>query len=497
MNPRITALLLLIVLALGAFIYFYEVRGKETREQVKKEEQKFFAGVTKEGISQIRLTTNDGVDVTLDRVDGRWQIVSPHTAPADEITVESMLSALVSAAKESALQDVQGLEIYGLDASAKIIRFTAHGVEHFVRIGHETKLGGTKYVMVDSAHDVTTLPTYVLATFDHSFDELRDKRVLYFDQAAVDQIRVRRSSERDGILLEKQDGAWQIRSPIQAVADADTVETLLSDLYFVRAQEFVDAPTSEQRRALAEPALQVELRTRNEVGEEKNFAIAFSASSDEEMRLISSDTNAFYRVASDVFDSIPQEIAAYRNKRLGHFDPEAVKAFSITFYAANREPVVIRGALAAGKAEQLIRAEDEADTEGDTNKFRDWLTTPDAMDPSRVEDLLLELSHLRASSIVVDRAEQESLIAFGLNPAQIEVEVFGSDQPDAKASLAHFFFGEADAEQGIAVKLSTSSMVYRVPYGLARVLPLSLEVLRSEFTVGAEEGELEFSEPEE
>lgn len=497
MNPRITALLLIIVLALGAFIYFYEIRGQEVREQAQKEEQKFFANVTKDQISQIQLTTNDGMEVTLDHVDGRWQIVSPHAAPADEITVESMLSALVSATKENVLQDTQPLEIYGLDASAKEIRFTAIGVGHFVRIGRETKLGGAKYVMVDSARDVTTLPTYVLATFDRSFDELRDKRVLYFDQAAVDRIRVRRADSKDEILLEKQNGTWQIRSPLQEVADADTVETLLSDLYFVRAQEFVDVPTAEQKRAMATPLLQVDLRTRNEVGEEKTFVIAFATPSNEKLSLVSRDTDVFYRVASDALASIPQEVEAYRNKQLGAFDSEAAKAFAITFRAKNADPVVIRGTLSVGKVTKSVHTEEEMDIEGDSEKFRDWLTTPETMDPARIEDLLLALSHLRATSIAAEHAEKETLTALGLNPAKVEVEVFGGDPSDAKTLLAHFFFGEADAEKGIAVQLSTSNTVYRVPYGLAHALPLSLEVLQRDFTVGAEEGEAELIEPEE
>lgn len=494
MNPRITALLLLIVIALGAFIYFYEVRGKEAREQAQKEAQKFFSGVKKEDITKIALTTNDGVEVTLERVEGRWQIVAPHSAPADEITVESMLSALASAAKEDILQDVQAFEVYGLDASAKEIRFTAHGVEYGLRIGREIKRGGAKYVMVDSARDVTTLPTYVLSTFDHSFDELRDKRVLYFDQAAVDQIRLRWSAG-GGVLLEKQQGSWQIREPLQEMADTDTLETLLSDLYFVRAQSFVDAPSAAQTQALTAPVLQIELRTRNEAGEQNSFVLAFAASTEADARLVRRGDGVFYRVSNDVFDAIPQEVAAYRNKRLGDFDPEAVRALTITFREAGAEPVVIQGTLAA--ATQAARSAAGSESESDTEEFREWLTTPEAMDPQRVEDLVLELSHLRASSLAEDVRGEAALRASGLSPARVEIEIFGGDTPEARESLGHFLFGAADAEQGVVTLLPGVETVYRIPYALARVIPFSLQALQQEFTVGAEEGEADFAEPEE
>ena len=45
MNPRTTGILFLVALLLGAFIYFYEIRGGERRQEAEAEAKRLFAGL--------------------------------------------------------------------------------------------------------------------------------------------------------------------------------------------------------------------------------------------------------------------------------------------------------------------------------------------------------------------------------------------------------------------------------------------------------------------
>ena len=48
MNPRNTGILLLVAAALGAFIYFYEIQGADSRREAEEREKRLFAGVEPE-----------------------------------------------------------------------------------------------------------------------------------------------------------------------------------------------------------------------------------------------------------------------------------------------------------------------------------------------------------------------------------------------------------------------------------------------------------------
>ena len=87
MKPRTTGILLAIVLVLGGFVYFYELRGGDARREAEDQLRRLFTEVDADAIEWISLTTSDGVDARVERRDGDWMVVSPVVFPADRFAV--------------------------------------------------------------------------------------------------------------------------------------------------------------------------------------------------------------------------------------------------------------------------------------------------------------------------------------------------------------------------------------------------------------------------
>src|SRR5215813_5276836 len=188
MNPRTTGLLLLAVLGVGAFVYFYEIRGESGRLDAAEREKRLFHGIEPAGVQWIALKTTDGVDARFEQKDGKWQLVAPFAFPADA-GVARLADALATATSEKTLEHPQPDAEYGLDdAAAKVVRFGADGAEHSLRIGKTTPIGSNVYARTDDSAAVHTIASYRATAFARSLTDLRDKQVLSFDPSSIGEV---------------------------------------------------------------------------------------------------------------------------------------------------------------------------------------------------------------------------------------------------------------------------------------------------------------------
>ncbi len=96
MKFRNTLMLLVLTVAVGAYVYFYEIKGGEKREKEKEAAGKLL-DVKKDSVSAITLKP-DGVE--LKKTGGKWELMAPVQYQADEGTVNSLLYSLESAKRD-------------------------------------------------------------------------------------------------------------------------------------------------------------------------------------------------------------------------------------------------------------------------------------------------------------------------------------------------------------------------------------------------------------
>ena len=192
MNPRTTGILFFVALLLGGFIYFYEIRGGERREQAAADAKRLFVELAAADVVWLEVRTDDGKDARLERVEGSWQMVEPLEFPADPLAADGIADALAGLTSEGVIEDPHGPEVYGLSESGRSIRFGVKGGETLeVRVGDPTPLGSSTYLSVAGRDEIYTVESFSIRPFERSLDGLREGRPLRFDRDAVDRIAVR------------------------------------------------------------------------------------------------------------------------------------------------------------------------------------------------------------------------------------------------------------------------------------------------------------------
>jgi hypothetical protein len=498
MNLRTTALLLLAVLGLGAFLYFYEIGGETARLDAQERAKRLFQGVEPGDISWIALRTSDGADARFEQRDGKWQIAAPIAFPADA-GVGRLAEALATATSEKSIEHPQPDAEYGLDdAAAKIVRFGAGGAEHVLRIGKPTPIGSNVYARADDSPTVHMIASYRATAFARSLGDLRDKQILSFDPSAIAAVDAHWPG--GGVALERAsapaeaarpageakpgeapapaESEWRMTAPLAVRGDADAVDNLLSTLSFLRADAFVDAPTPAQRKQLEPPDFEVRLTNRDPKQPPITLAIGRA---DGERRLVRGAGDVLYQVAAARISDFPRAPVAYRERHLARFPATDAQQLDFFFHVRGGDPVA-------------IHAERGADS--------GWTSSPESFGAGKVAGVVSELSRLRAADVVAESMDEKGLEKLGLSPPNTIITVLGAAPqnpakapeaakdtakeggeeplPPAAPRLAELHFGNV-TPQGVVAQAVGDPIVYRIDLETAERLPVDHDAFETRF----------------
>jgi len=174
---------------------------------------------------------------------GKWSITAPIAAPANHGSVTRLLGALSDLRADSIIEDhATDLTRYGLADPSVTVDVTAKGSQpQKLLVGDSTPTSNGVYAMVAGDTHVYTIPTFVNETFNEPVDKLRDSRLLPFNVGVVTGIELDRGGQ--AIVIDRQQGKWQIEKPSAYRASGSAVDSLLHDL--VNAK-FDSSATPEQ-----------------------------------------------------------------------------------------------------------------------------------------------------------------------------------------------------------------------------------------------------------
>ncbi len=467
MSPRTTLLLAVAVAALGAFVWFWEVEGAADRAAAEQTAKEVFPDLTPEALTALVVRSDEGDEVRLER-DGGWRLRAPVDAPADPMTADALAAAVADLATESTFDDPEPRESYGLTGEPRV---RAEAGERHVALwlGDATPTGTNTYVAAEGDERVFTVATYRTNALRKSLGDLRDARILSFDREAVTDVEV--TWKGGGVAVAKGEEAWRVRKPLDAAADEGTISGLLSDLSYLRAEDYVDEPAAEQRTALGSPAYQVTLRgAEDAVLAELRIAFAGGDEGEGTRRLVQGREGFLYEIAEGRLDDLPRTVTAFRFKELSSFPVNDAARFELAFQGEGEE--------------LLVQAEQTA--EGS------WTSTPEPLAPGKASRLLSELSSLEAADIAAESMGPDELAGIGLAPPRVTVRVLPEEGDTA---LAKLHLGRLEPGRGIAAQRPDDPIVYWLPEALAEHLPVSLEAWRNRFL--AEEAETDEAPEEE
>jgi hypothetical protein len=459
-NPRNTLLLALVVAALGAFVWFYEIEGAEQRSEEENASKRIFPGLAADAIEWIELRTDEGANARLERVEAGWKLVAPLAFPADRFAADGVASTLAELSAEATFDTPEPLANYGL-AGEPGLRFGGGEKSFGLRLGNSTPVGGNVYAADADAKKVFAVASWRSNALKKTVKQLRDARVLDFDRAKVNGLVIQSADGR--VVLAKRDGGWHIAEPVDAKADADAVDGLLSDLQYLRADEFVDVPPLDAELGLAEPWLRIELALE---GEAAPLALAVGAER-AERRVVRGAREPVFEIATSRLESLPRKLSAYRFKELARFATDAAASFELHFQPKEGVPLTITG------------------TSGQDDG---WTTAPEAMQPGKASRLVSELSELRAEDVMADALGDAERAALGLAPARATLRVLARPNEGHAGGpvLAEVWLGDLDAERGIPAMRGGDPTVYWLRAGATEQIPVSLAAWRESFAAKEE-----------
>jgi Domain of unknown function (DUF4340) len=154
--PRTTLILILLMLGLGSFVYFYEIRGATVREETKEQKQQIFS-FGEDDVQSLTVTTKK-LTLNLERnpestSNLKWLIKSPISGPANDAIVSYLMDLLVKGNSNRTLSTpTKDLKEFALDQPQATINITLKNRQsHQLILGKSNFNGRFLYAQADPA----------------------------------------------------------------------------------------------------------------------------------------------------------------------------------------------------------------------------------------------------------------------------------------------------------------------------------------------------------
>ena len=229
---RNTAILAILAVALGAYLYFVERhREAPAAEGPDAPRGKVFDKLDGDKIEEIQIAASSGETTTLRKVDKIWQLTAPIAGPADQTEASGAASNLASADVQRVVDEQpKDLATYGLAKPRITVTFRVAGdkTPRTLLLGDKNPTGSDLYAKLPDAPRVFLVSAYLEGTFDRGAFGFRDKRILTFDREKIDRMDVAAGAVKTTVA--RQSDTWSVVAPASARADFGVIEAVLSRL---------------------------------------------------------------------------------------------------------------------------------------------------------------------------------------------------------------------------------------------------------------------------
>ena len=313
--PLMIALGVLVIL--GGFVYY-----TEENPPASDDDKTPIVDVEQDSIQKIIVTRLDKDPIELQRgEDDKWTFGEPLTIPADEFSVNSMVSSLASMDSDRVVEEnVINWTPYGLTGGGTVqveaeVKAEAEDDKTYrVIFGSDTPTGSGVYARLDGDPRLFTVYSYVKSGFEKEVFDLRDKKLLQVDDDKI--ARVVLNASGGSIEFGKTgDDAWQILQPRPLRADNFTVGDLVRSVRNAEMMSVLEEggePSGEYD--FSKPTASVEV-----VDEGGTHSLTVAKDEEDKYYAKSSDLEGVYEVSSTMAEGLDKKLEGFRNKKLFDF----------------------------------------------------------------------------------------------------------------------------------------------------------------------------------
>jgi hypothetical protein len=240
MNWRNTLILAALVLAVFAYVRFFEMKQPST-EEARRQAQNV-VNFDRNKIDGIIIQNGDE-KIEIRRHDNKWRLETPIKDQADGALVENLLSDLETWRKEGTIpaKDIEAdkskLNEYGLNRPKLKLKLLGSDRPPEILFGKDAALEGRMYVRFDNSKETFLTRQSVRKDIDKKAEEFRDRKLTDLITAQVRRIALKTPAGE--MELEKKGDHWDIVKPLRARADDEKVGDLIAQITTARIQQFV------------------------------------------------------------------------------------------------------------------------------------------------------------------------------------------------------------------------------------------------------------------
>jgi hypothetical protein len=331
MKFRGTAALFAVMVVLGGWVYFTDIRGAEERER-EAEEAGLALPVDSADIRRLRLTYPDST-MEASRSGGNWEFISPPGLEADNGAWDQLSSNVPRIEREETILSgtaPRDLESFGLDMPSLGVQVELEdGSSEEILFGRENPGGTHYYARLASVDEVFLAPSSWISTLRKEVNDLRDKSVLRFDRDAIDRIEISGSVER---ILERDGETWALVAPLESPAALTEIDTFLGDLVVERATGFggrPDDPLTAQEAGLDEARLRIAVH--DSVADQDHVLLVGGRPESQPGSFYAKDQSreTVFIIDADIVESAEQSVFEWRDKKIAEFDRASVASIRI------------------------------------------------------------------------------------------------------------------------------------------------------------------------
>lgn len=388
---KINSLLIAAILlaALSGVLYWSNHKKTSASEvKVSSDAPPKILSLTQSDITRVDIKQKGKDDIDLEKNDaGKWQLAGKKPLRADQDSVSSVLSTLSSLDSERLIEaKASNLSEFGLAQPAAELDVTEKDNKtQKLLIGDSTPTGNAVYAALAGDPRVFTLENYNKNSLVKNENDLRDKRLLFFDQDKLTGVELQAKKQDLEFARNKQQ--WQIVKPKPYRADDSNVEDLIRKLADARMD--LTVPEDVQKKAAANFAAGAPVAVAKVTDNSGTEELQVRKNKDDYYAK-SSAVDGVYKVGSDLGVALDKGVDDFRTKKLfnlGFTDPDKIE-----FHDGAKTFYLTKGGmdwwLPDGKKAEAIGAEsfEEKVRDLSASKFVDSGFTTPAMELTAISN---------------------------------------------------------------------------------------------------------------
>lgn len=317
-----TIFLFLILVSLGMWYYFYEIKGGEKRKKIKSLQKRVFL-IPEDKVSFLGIYNGEKF-IECRKEKNKWLIENPEKLDGDKEEIENAVKTVIEIEKEREIGEVENLNSFGLEKPVKKIIIGENGKRYMVFIGDENPSGSYYYATSDRKKIFLISKWDIEDVLKKKVFDLRDKRIIpvEIEREKIKKIEVKRKKLK--FVCKKEKERWNLIYPVSDWADESKVEDIIYEVIDGKIKSFEREKKSLTFYKLKKPEIEIKIKYSG-----KTYSLFIGKKHDGLYYARNSVKPYIFSIDKSVVETLPERLIDIRDKDIFKFISSDVEEITV------------------------------------------------------------------------------------------------------------------------------------------------------------------------